>query len=283
MPIILTVALLLASCGSKYTESEQQTLADVSRQELSVALAERDSLIVLMSDMSRMMNQIKHIENIMVISGVQTNENPAQKAQLRKDLAALQSTLRQRREQLADLEARLNDSNLSNKELEAVILGLKEQIATRTSEIESLRAQLTSANDRIGVLDQQVDSLTTTVADVSSQRDSIMVVSTNLENEINTCFYVVAPKSDLKQHNIIESGFLKKTKLMKGDFDKGFFVISDKRSLRSIPLWSKKVRILTTHPAASYELTESDGGKFLHILDPGRFWDMSNYLVIQID
>ena len=281
--IIIAVGLLLASCNNKPKEDEQASLAEASRQELTEALAERDSLIALMSDISQGMNQIKQLENIMVISGVQNNENPAQRSQLKNDLAVLQSTLQQRREQLEKLEAKLRDSKLSNQKLEATIAELKEQIEAQASEIENLRSQLASANDKIGVLDQQVDSLNTTVRNVSSQRDSVQTVSTNLENELNTCFYVAATKSELKRHNIIESGFLRKTKLMKGDFDKGFFVISDKRTLSNISLQSKKAKILTTHPADSYEMIETEDGKTLNIVNPGKFWDTGNYLVIQID
>lgn len=281
--IITAAGLLLASCGSKPTDNDQASLAEASRQELTEALSERDSLIALMSDISQGMEQIKHIENIMVISGVQTDENPAQRSQLKNDLAVLQTTLQQRREQLEELESRLQGSKLSNQKLQSTIAELKKQIETQTSEIESLRLQLASANDRIGVLDQQVDSLNTTVRNVSSQRDSVQTVSTNLENELNICFYVAATKAALKQHHIIESGFLKKTKLMKGDFDKGFFVISDKRTLTRIPLESKKAKILTTHPAGTYVVTETENGKVLEITNPGKFWDTSNYLVIQID
>lgn len=279
----MAVGLLLASCNNKSKEDEQASLVEASRQELTEALAERDSLIALMSDISQGMNQIKQLENIMVISGAQNNENPAQRSQLKNDLAVLQSTLQRRREQLEKLEARLRDSKLSNQKLEATIAELKEQIEAQASEIESLRSQLASANDKIDVLDQQVDSLNTTVRNVSSQRDSVQTVSIDLENELNTCFYVAATKSELKRHNIIESGFLKKTKLMKGDFDKGFFVISDKRTLASIPLQSKKANILTTHPADSYEVIDTEDGKTLNIINPGKFWDTSNYLVIQID
>ena len=99
-------------------------------------------------------------------------------------------------------------------------------------EIESLRRQLTKANRQIGELNSAVDSLNLTVSTVEGQRDTAMMSSERFENELNTCYYVVAKKSDLKDHNIIESGFLRKTRLMRGDFDKDFFVTGDKRTLK---------------------------------------------------
>ena len=91
----------------------------------------------------------------------------------------------------------------------------------------------------------------------------------------------IATKSELKKHNIIESGFLRKTKLMKGDFDKDFFVISDKRTLTTLPLNATKVKVLSSHPENSYELIEENGQKNLKINNPDKFWSLSNYLVIQ--
>lgn len=68
---------------------------------------------------------------------------------------------------------------------------------------------------------------------------------------------------------------------MKGDFDKGFFVISDKRILKELPLNVSKARILTNHPSASYELENVGGQKVIRIINPDQFWSLSNYLMIQ--
>lgn len=70
---------------------------------------------------------------------------------------------------------------------------------------------------------------------------------------------------------------------MKGDFDKGYFVISDKRVLDTLALGTPKARILTTHPEASYELIQEKGSAVIRIKDPDRFWSLTNYLVIQKD
>ena len=150
-------------------------------------------------------------------------------------------------------------------------------------EIESLRRQLTKANRQIGELNSAVDSLNHTVSTVEGQRDTAMMSSERFENELNTCYYVVAKKSDLKDHNIIESGFLRKTRLLKGDFDKDFFVIGDKRMLNRLPLNTSKVKILTNHPASSYRIIEENEHKTIEITNPEQFWSLTNYLVIQTD
>ncbi len=163
-----------------------------------------------------------------------------------------------------------------NDKLQYTIDAMRTQIENQSKEIDHLNSQLMSANEQIGNLSVAVDSLNRTVTMVSGERDSTISAYTDLENEANTCYYTVATKSELKKHKIIETGFLRKTRLMKGDFDRGFFVISDKRNLDSLNL-THKARILTNHPEDSYNI------KTLIINNPDQFWSISNFLVIQSD
>lgn len=278
--ISLVVTPLLFSCnGNK--EKEQQSLEEVTKQELATALKERDELLALVKEVSQDLEQIKQLENIMAVTV--NNEKGGQKTQILADIASLKEKVQKRKEQLNELENKLQKSTINNKELQETIEALRTQIDSQVEEIEYLKQQLTAAKEHIGALNNAVDSLNTTVSTVTGERNAAQEASVKLENALNTCFYVIATKSELKKHNIIESGFLRKTKLMKGDFDKGFFVISDKRTLMSLPLHTNKAKILTNHPTASYEMLEEDGQKVIKIKDKDQFWSLTNYLVIQED
>lgn len=276
----MVLSTMFVSCtGNK--EKEQQSLAEISKQELATALNERDQLLSLVKEVSAGLNEIKQLENIMTIAANQPSETPGQKKQLLADIASLKERIQQRKALLNELEQKLQRSTINNKELQETIEALNTQIDSQMEEIESLKQQLTAANDHIGELSNAVDSLNTTVSAVTDERNAAQEASVRLANELNTCFYVVATKSELKKHNIIESGFLRKTKLMKGDFDKGFFVISDKRTLSTLPLNAAKVRILSNHPEKSYELIDENNQKTIKIINPEQFWSLSNYLVVQ--
>ena len=274
------ISAALISCGGN-NERDKQSLAEISKQELATALNERDQLLSLVKEVSAGLNEIKQLENIMTIAANQPSENPGQKTQILADIASLKEKIQQRKEQLNELENKLQKSTINNKELQETIEALRTQIDSQMDEIESLKQQLTAANDHIGALNNAVDSLNTTVTTVTGERNAAQEASVKLENELNTCFYVIATKSELKKHHIIESGFLRKTKLMKGDFDKGFFVISDKRTLSTLPLNATKVKVLSNHPEKSYEILDENGQKTIKITNPDEFWSLSNYLVIQ--
>lgn len=285
LPVIVIAAWLvtLLSCAGGGTDSGQQSLMEASRQELATAVEDRDSLMALVRLISDDMEKISRIENVVSVTGLNADENPRQRARLLADLAAIRKTLQQRRERLAVLEGRLKESSLYSDELQGAIDAMRRQIDRQNTEMDSMRARLTRANETIGSLNRTVDSLNTAVTEVTGQKTAAETEATGLKNELNTCYYVAATKAELKTHNILETGFLRKTRLMKGDFDKTFFTTADKRCLRQIALPSQKASVLTNHPASSYRIVDVENQKTLTITDPERFWSLGNYLVIRID
>lgn len=280
------VALLgLAACNSGKSEEEmaEQARADATKQELETAVADRDQLLSLVNEINTGMEQIKQLENILTVSNNIPGETTGQREQIQSDIAAIQKALQERRLKLAELEKKLDSSNLTNNNLRKTIASLRGQIDSQAKEIETLKSNLGEANERIGQLDAAVDSLNTTVNDVANERDLAQQESIELANELNTCYYVIATKSELKDHKIIETGFLRKTKLMKGDFDQNFFTTADKRVLTSVALHSNKAEVLTNQPKNSYNIEDNNGQKILKITNPDLFWSLGNYLVIKID
>lgn len=284
LTLCVAAALLLTGCDSKQKEEQlrqQQAVNEATREELQNAVQDRDQLLGLVNEISSSMEQIKQLENILSVSG--GSETPGQREQIRADIAAIQETLVQRRHQLEDLEKKLQKSTLSNSSLQQTVTSLRTQLESQTQEITTLRASLDDAKSRIGTLDAQVDSLSTTVTTVTAQRDSIDTQAVELANELNTCYYAIGTKGELKENKIIETGFLRKTKLMEGDFDRAFFTKADKRTLTAIDLNSNKAEVLTNQPESSYSIVDANGHKVLQITNPALFWSLSNYLVIKID
>ena len=161
---------------------------------------------------------------------------------------------------------------------------LKAQIESQEGTIAGLQEELRKANIQIEGLNTQVDSLSRVSASERSQKQLAQEEAVRLANELNTCFYVVGSKKELKDNKIIESGFLRKTKIMESDYEKSYFTKADKRSLSAVPLHSKKAKVLSKHPAESYTIdTDAQGMKTLKIINGTRFWEMSNFLIVQID
>lgn len=277
---------VLALTGCKNKEQQQQleqaqAMEQATRQELTDAVADRDQLLSLVNEISANMEQIKNLENILSVNT--GSETPGQRDQIRADLSAIQSALQERRQRLDELEQRLNSSNLNNNNLRTTVAGLRRQLDEQATEITTLRTNLDQAREQISNLDATVDSLHTAMTDINAQRDSTDRANTQLTDELNTCYYAIGTKDELRANHIIETGFLRRTKLMEGNFDQNFFTRADKRTLPSIDLNSNKAQVLTNMPADSYTIVEANGHKVLQITQPAKFWSLSNYLVIQID
>ena len=283
LSLIAMLGLTACNSGKSDKDKEADALNQATREELANAVAERDQLFSLYNDINQGMEQIKQLENILTVSNSLPGETMTQREQIMSDIAAIQKALQERREKLVELEKKLSSSSKDNSTLRQTISNLRAQLESQATEITSLKENLDQARQRIGQLDAQVDSLSSTVAVVTDERNVAQEETVNLANELNTCYYAIGSKSELKERHIIETGFLRKTKLLKGDFDQSFFTTADKRTLTRIALHSKKAEVMTNQPEGSYVIESDNGQKVLVITNPDAFWSLTNYLVIKID
>ena len=84
----MVLTSMLFSCNVN-NEKEQQSLAEVTKQELATALNERDQLLSLVKEVSAGLNEIKQLENIMTIAANKQYETPGQKNRILADIACL--------------------------------------------------------------------------------------------------------------------------------------------------------------------------------------------------
>lgn len=283
---ILAASAMLAGCSGSDKSGQSYTadtaLLDASRQELLEAISERDQLLALVNEINATTAEIKSLEQIVSINAAQSEMS--EDSQINSDLQAIKDALEQRRKKIDELEKKLKSTGSTNANLLATIENLKSQLASQEVQISELSARLEDAQAQIEALGQTVAELSDSVQTVAGERDAAQQQAYEQEKLANACYYVVATQQELKNHKIIEGGLLKKTKVMEGDFDKSFFITRDKRTLTQIPLHSTKAKVLSSYqPADSYEIVDLNGQKVLRILNPTKFWGVSNYLVVQVD
>lgn len=86
-------------------------------------------------------------------------------------------------------------------------------------------------------------------------------------------------KRELKEQRILQ-----RNNVLKGnDFNKDYFTRIDLRVTKTIKLYSKSAKLMTSHPAGSYTLDKDAQGQYtLRITNPQSFWSVSRYLVITV-
>jgi chromosome segregation ATPase len=288
--VLLMIGLALMPSCKRSNQLEQEALRQdsinaVLQDSINTANAEKDSLMQLMGDIADGMAQIKELEDIVSVNNL-SGETPDRKKQLREDIVLIQQSINKHKQRLADLERRLKQSTNYNATMQKSIDNLKAQLEDQQKTINGLTEQLAAAHIQIKNLNQSVDSLNTVTKNVTREKEAAVQETKQLTHEVdnlNTCYYVIGSKKELKANKIIETGFLRKTKILEGDFEMSYFTKADRRTLNEIPLHSNKAQLMTNHPKDSYEIVDHGNVKTLHIKDAHRFWEKSNFLVVKVD
>ncbi len=284
----IALCIGFTACNGKLKETEAQLKA--TQDSLAQIQTDNAELNALIQEINDGMEEIKQIEGIISTTNVGGETSQADK--IRSDLQAIANTIKERRDRLTELETRLQNEGKLNDKSKKAIADARAQIDEQAKQIETLAEELRKANEKIDQLNTQVEGLNKDVetankakAEEEKAKREAEAKATELENQLNTCYYAIGSNKELKKNNIISKKFLGRTKVMENDkYELSYFTKGDKRSLTTINLHSKKAKVLTTQPKDSYEITENDNGtKVLNIKDPKRFWEKSDFLVIQID
>lgn len=274
----LGAAFALASCVSK----SGAVKVEEQRDSLVTVVSAKDSLINAVfediNSISENLALIKTRENLISMAGeAEGGHRPVE--QINKDIAAIDRLLQENRKKIASLQrtaAQLRKANLRIDGLEKMIRDMGAQLAEKKDEIVQLRENL----NRMGA---EVETLTEQVAVQSAQVENLSTEKVELENQLNTVYYIVGPEKELRDAQIInKQGFIGRTLTVNKTSNLASFTKADSRLLSEIPVGQKKVSVVTAQPEDSYELV-TDGDKVvtkLLITDPVRFWEASKILIV---
>lgn len=285
--LMLPVLLMMAACGGSKTVDKEvlQQENDSLRQANAEIRNYYEEMVESMTEIDADLQAIKMAENFVIEQSSDTGDiTESTQSRIKADIELLSKTLNRNRERIADLEKKLKSSSLKSASLAKAIEQYKLQIAEKDSLIVGLQASLAERDVRISELDAAVENLTTQVADLSNIRAEQESVIASQDAALNEVYYVYAYTDALRENNILTGGGLfSKTEVLKGDFNKDYFTKADVRTLKSIFLESKKVKVCTSHPEDSYELVKDEEGFYtLNILDADKFWRTSRYLVVEL-
>lgn len=273
-------ALIVAACSNPEAEkARQQAIQD------SLLEVQQDSLLdVFRVELESISDKVNEVSLRNGILSMDTTEGVVvSKEAILKQVTSLDELLSSNQEKLNSIYSRMRESKLKNEELENLISNMQRRMAEREDQIDQLMAMLEDKDILIENIKYAVDSMRRN--NISLTEDLI-----SMDEEMHLVYYVIGEQKELKEKGIItkEGGILGiggSKKLDASQLDTSLFTVIDQRELMDIPVYSKKAKIITNHPEASYELIEDSEGKVesLSIKDRKRFWSVSDYLVIEVD
>ena len=274
----LGVVALLASCVNRQVAVEAESRSD----SLELVVSAKDSLInAVFADINAISENlalIKSRENLITVAGEsEGGRRPVE--EIDNDIKAIDRLLRENRAKIESLQrsaAQLRKANLRIDGLEKMIADMNRQLAEKKAEVEQLRESLVRMGD-------EVKSLTEEVAVRSAEVENLSGEKVELQNQLNTVYYIVGAEKELRDAQIInKQGFIGRTLTVGRNSNFDSFTMTDSRLLSEVPVGQKKATLVTSHPEGSYELV-TDANKVVEkliITDPVRFWESSKILII---
>ncbi len=276
--LTLCVAASFASCDMGGGKSALKAENDSLMLALSERNIELDQIMGTFNEIQEGFQAINEAENRVDLQA-QSGEGVSPTQKIKDDLEFIAKTMADNKTQIAKLQKQLKNSTYNSVQLKKAIANLQAQLEEKTLQIKSLQEELAAKNIRIAELDNAVEGLTTDVENLSAENEAQSKTVAAQDKALNAAWFVFGTKAELKQQKILKSGDV----LKDSEFNKGYFTQIDIRKDKTIELFSKGAKLLTTHPEGSYELVKDAKGQYvLNITKPNEFWSVSRYLVIQV-
>lgn len=275
----VSLALLLYGCKEyKAPVANRPTVAkdDSLQQIISQRDTQINNMMATMNEIQEGFNEISEAENR--VNLIQDDERADKASQIKEDIKFIADRMQQNRELIKKLQGQLRDSDFKSQELKKVIANMLRQLDEKDQQLQQLRAELDAKNIHIAELDETISNLNNNVTELKSESDEKSQIINNQETQLNTAWYVFGTRPELKDQRILMGD-----KVLQQNFNKNYFTKIDIRVTREIKLYSKSARLLTSHPAGSYELTRDYNKMYtLAITNPQLFWSTSKYLVVVV-
>uniref|UniRef100_UPI0040271982 Cbp1 family collagen-binding glycoprotein adhesin n=1 Tax=Prevotella sp. TaxID=59823 RepID=UPI0040271982 len=271
----VSLALLLYGCKEyKAPVANRPTVAkdDSLQQIISQRDTQINNMMATMNEIQEGFNEISEAENR--VNLIQDDERADKASQIKEDIKFIADRMQQNRELIKKLQGQLRDSDFKSQELKKVIANMLRQLDEKDQQLQQLRAELDAKNIHIAELDETISNLNNNVTELKSESDEKSQIINNQETQLNTAWYVFGTRPELKDQRILMGD-----KVLQQNFNKNYFTKIDIRVTREIKLYSKSARLLTSHPAGSYELTRDNNKMYtLAIPTPQLVWRTSKYL-----
>lgn len=283
----MLAGLLLIGCSDKEKEQalEQQlnqTAAD--RASMQQLLAERDSyldqVISEVNDIYADLEKARTKEGRLVhraegVEGQPVNVTLDTRKQLLLNISEIDSTLKNNRKRIGDLQARVK--------------AFTGDIANLNKLVENLKSSILEREQSIAQLEARVQGLETTVMQKTMQIQEKEMMLDQQQKKMNTVYYVAGTKEELKKKGIItnEGGFLwgllGSTTIMSSGVDQSVFTPIDKTKDQTLHVPGMIDEILPRRSAEYFAASSvEENSSDLKILRPDKFWQ-DNYLVVVLD
>lgn len=272
------LALTFSACQEK--KNGLATVPVEQRDSLNRIIEQKENeindMMATINDIEDGLREINAAENR--VSVARQGEGANQKLRIRENMEFIQSTMAQNRELVKKLQQQLRESSFKGDQLRRTIENLTAQLEEKEKTLQQLRAELEQKDIHIAEQAERIEGLNQNVSSLVEETTQKQQTINSQDKQLHTAWYVFGTKRELKEQNILRDG-----DVLRANFNKDYFTKIDIRIDKEIKLYSRSAKILTSHPANSYTLTQDANRQYvLRVTNPQQFWSTSKYLVVLV-
>lgn len=269
----------LAGCGGKRPQQTAYQRVPPT-DSLEKIIAQRDNeindMMATLNDIQEGFREIDAAEN--KVNLAKDGEGTDKRQMMRENIKFISSRMEQNRALIKKLRDQLRTSGFKGEEMKRTIENMLAQLDDKDQQMQQLRAELDAKDIHIAELDETINNLNSNVSDLTSETEEKRQTISSQDQQLNTAWFVFGTKKELKEQRIVDGD-----KVLQSSFNNNYFTKIDIRVTKDIKLYSKSVKLLTSHPAGTYTLQRDVNQQFeLRITNPQAFWSVSKYLVILV-
>ena len=279
------VFIVLFSCqegageetGSTDGQSEEMARLKSEMREMEAQLQEKDSVlnetIMLFNEIEQNLAMINLKEDEIRFRSHDVELEEDGKQWILQEIQNINYLREANGKKVEELNKALKNKNLQIEEFQNMITHLMDKIQVQEEEIEMLRVELAD-------LDREYVEL------LEAYQEQTEITAETLI-ELNKAYYAYGSSQELEENGVIvkEGGFIgigKRTELSE-DFNEDYFTPIDITQTKSVQITGEKIKFITDHPSASFELVSNGNNHTIKINDEKSFWKVSKYLVVVVD
>ncbi|MCP4581683.1 MAG: hypothetical protein GY839_08670 [candidate division Zixibacteria bacterium] len=273
LSMIVVIACLLISCNQGEIDRLTAEVDNLTTQNQQLA-DENNEIKTYVNEVDKLIEEVD--EDLGKIVETEADLEGSTKAEdLKNKLTLIGQHIVDSKDKITDLENKLATSKTDMK-------GLKRLVANLRGKVEAKEAEVVVLMQEKGVLESDIADLGLVI----EEKKQVITDQEMVIEEGKKRWYVYDKEKGLKEKGIITKtgGFLglgKSTKVT-ADLNVADFteIHSEADLMISIPHPMKKVKLLSSHKANSYQLLENGEQTTLEIANADAFWAATKFLVV---
>lgn len=281
VPVIAFVLAMLVSVSCVSNREYTDLRAEYDSIAILNAVLQEEAYVTdsLVATVISSFQELNHAENMINVNTLRGKLPLGEQARIRKNINILSDRLEASNNAIELLIKRIESNNNNSQHMGSTISLLRTQLEQQKERVETIAEETLKKVKEIDNLGASVARLRGEAARLKDFSLGEMERLRIKEDSLNVVYYAMGTKDDLEAMKL-----LKNDRVSVDNAELSYLTKTDKRQIKEVNMMSKKARLWSIHPRASYTLRpDAKGYLTLVITNPQAFWEYSQIMLAEVD